>query len=484
MFIALGNEKERVHISDSKKDTDYYCPICGESLIIRKGTINAHCFAHKKNSNCSEKDGWHYDMSDWHYNWQNQFPIKNQECVFESNNKIHRADVYINKTVFEFQHSPISESEFDDRNSFYNELGFHVIWIFDVRDKMIEHIRDVAKHSYRVFSWKYPIRFLEKSINLRGKITIFLQIDDSIWDRQSNYKSILNFQELEIYPNLIKIEDLISGLSEFISNDYYSDFEILDKFLKLNYENKEWYSYKLKPEPEFLSDYLYHSHFYDLDDKYDNGYCPKYKKDIVLGEECHGCYNYIPKYNGCNYRFREFPINIVKYFYDIKHDDEGRIVSIDCLTDSGRKIFEIPQIPSNIRSIKSFIDLNPNIRIARFRNIETGKLVQLNENNINALKKNNKCYGKLCYGNKAANQVYEIYNWNRPIWLLRWFKDADDQIIRTRYSNDNVTLDNIMYNNISISGRCQKCGKMIVLQGENGKEFVGCVDYAKCDYVI
>lgn len=439
MFIALNKEKKRIHISDSEKGKDYYCPICEKSLSIRKGTVNAPHFAHKKNSNCTEKDGWHYDMSDWHYYWQNQFPIEAQEYIFKHNNKIHRADVYIDKIVFEFQHSPISESEFDDRNNFYNDLGFHVVWIFDVRDKIIEHIRDAANNSYRVFSWKYPIKFLEKSIELKDKVTIFLQIDDSIWDRQMNYREILDFQNLDIRPNIIKIEDFIVGFSEFISKDYYSDFEILDRIIKFSYKNRTWYNYKLKPNVELLCDYLsYENYIQSGYYNYEYGYCPKYMKDIRLSDECHGCYNFISKYNGCNYRFKDFPINDVKYFYNIKRNDEGRIIFIDCLVNNERKRFNMYQMPSNIRSIKSFINTNPNMRVARFKNVNNDYVIQLGLNEINQLMNNNKCYGKLCqYNKKVSLKEYQIYNWNKPVWLLIWFKNKDDLIKKTTISNTN-----------------------------------------------
>ena len=89
MFVALNKDKRRVHISSALDNEKYYCPICGEELRTRQGTTNAHHFAHKNNSNCLERDGWHYDMSDWHYDWQNQFPVDNQEIVFTKNNKTH-----------------------------------------------------------------------------------------------------------------------------------------------------------------------------------------------------------------------------------------------------------------------------------------------------------------------------------------------------------------------------------------------------------
>ena len=39
------------------------------------------------------------------------------------------------KVVYEFQHSPLSPEELDDRNAFYNSLGYKVIWIFDLFDQ-------------------------------------------------------------------------------------------------------------------------------------------------------------------------------------------------------------------------------------------------------------------------------------------------------------------------------------------------------------
>ena len=60
-----------------------------------------------------------------------------QEIVKTKDEQKHRADVLIEseKVVFEFQHSPLSPDEFEDRNSFYNSLGYKVIWVFDVEEQ-------------------------------------------------------------------------------------------------------------------------------------------------------------------------------------------------------------------------------------------------------------------------------------------------------------------------------------------------------------
>ena len=257
MFVALNKDKRRVHISSTLDNEKYYCPICGEELRTRQGTTNAHHFAHKNNSNCLERDGWHYDMSDWHYDWQNQFPVDNQEIVFTKNNKTHRADVFINNTVIEFQHSPITEAEFNDRNDFYKSLGHKVIWIFDVIDRDIEYLND-SNNDERLISWKNPIRFLKKLDCNDSSLDVFLQMKEGIWYRQPNYKDIKDFQQLDIEGNIIKISDnQFDGLSTFISDDFYSDIEIIDTYYNLKLQNKKKYAYKHNVNIHKLSDEIY-----------------------------------------------------------------------------------------------------------------------------------------------------------------------------------------------------------------------------------
>ena len=102
-LLSLADGK-RVHIDDANKTEKYYCPSCKSELILKRGEERIHHFAHRKCDEC--KDSWHYDMTDWHYQWQNRFPPECQEVVKNHNGETHRADVLIEefKTVFEFQH--------------------------------------------------------------------------------------------------------------------------------------------------------------------------------------------------------------------------------------------------------------------------------------------------------------------------------------------------------------------------------------------
>jgi competence CoiA-like predicted nuclease len=136
MFTALTKDNKRISIEEAISGETYYCPVCGNPVAVKAANSNnvrTH-FAHKRNSLCF--DDWKHDMSDWHFEWQSKFPIESREVVVEKDGVVHRADILINDTVIEFQHSPISGEEFESRNRFYKNCGYRVVWLFDATDKM------------------------------------------------------------------------------------------------------------------------------------------------------------------------------------------------------------------------------------------------------------------------------------------------------------------------------------------------------------
>lgn len=136
MFTALTMDNVKISIEDALPGENYLCPVCGNSVMVKaisSDHIRTH-FAHKRNVFCL--DNWKHDMSDWHFEWQSKFPIENREVVVKNAGVIHRADVLINNTVIEFQHSPLSGEEFEARNNFYKNCGYSVVWLFDVADRM------------------------------------------------------------------------------------------------------------------------------------------------------------------------------------------------------------------------------------------------------------------------------------------------------------------------------------------------------------
>lgn len=194
MLVAISEEGHRIDANKAIKREKCYSPICRGLVVLKKGEINVAHFAHK-NRGCI--DNWNYDMSEWHKEKQNYFDIQYQEVVVESNDIKHRADILKDGVVIEFQHSPISASEFNDRNDFYTSCGYKVAWIFDVTDHINneELFWNEYSTSKNVMKWKRPMRILKEINNLRisSNISIWLNWDYQHIDENSDYIYRINW---------------------------------------------------------------------------------------------------------------------------------------------------------------------------------------------------------------------------------------------------------------------------------------------------
>ncbi len=159
MFFAIDESGHRVEASAANRETQYCCPVCNSPVILRSGLQNADHFAHTAKE-CA--DSWHYDMSEWHVEMQSFFPVDAREVVEKSNGSIHRADILIGNTVIEMQHSAITAEEFNDRNEFFQGLGYRVAWVFDVRDKWESgQIQYLDEDTTTKLKWSHPMRVFE-----------------------------------------------------------------------------------------------------------------------------------------------------------------------------------------------------------------------------------------------------------------------------------------------------------------------------------
>lgn len=178
LTFALDPYDNRTHIDETQSRLDYFCPYCGAPLITKKGEVRRHHFSHK--SGCACTDSWdrEYDMSDWHFLWQARFPKTNKEIRLSLGKTCHRADVVIGRTVIEFQKSPLRQQSFNDRNVFYHDLGYKVVWLFDLREPFdAGQIREDAGES-GVFVWDNPKRAFNAYDLDAGNIDLFFQLKD------------------------------------------------------------------------------------------------------------------------------------------------------------------------------------------------------------------------------------------------------------------------------------------------------------------
>lgn len=214
MLFANDYHDMRVHIDDTQSNAEYFCPYCGAPLTCKKGDIRHHHFAHKQNHLCM--DTWErehtYDISDWHNEWQSRFPKVNQEIKLSLGSTIHRADVLTGRTVIEFQHSIMPVQAFDDRNNFYFNLGYKVIWLFDISNSVIEgKVSSKRNKDGLTFTWQNPKKAFNSYDVKTGCIDLFFQISDS---NENCIVRVLDVSE--------------KGFEEFYTSDYMTKEAFLD----------------------------------------------------------------------------------------------------------------------------------------------------------------------------------------------------------------------------------------------------------------
>lgn len=172
MFFGMNERGARIAIENAESDKEYFCPICGGELVQKHGSARIDHFAHKSGIDC---DDWSHDMSEWHRFWQGLFPEEMREVVIEHDGVKHRADAKLFDTIVEFQNSPISCAEFDERNQFYVDAGFKVIWLFNYIEeyhagKMSD---DLKENSFR---WKWAPHTFEHFNPKNRKVQVFFQL--------------------------------------------------------------------------------------------------------------------------------------------------------------------------------------------------------------------------------------------------------------------------------------------------------------------
>lgn len=280
MFNAINEKGIKVNISNASKLEKYYCPICGSELIIKKGEINTHHFSHIKYANC---DAWYNDMSLWHQKWQSMFDIENQEVIITKRGVSHIADVMIDNTILEFQHSSISKKEFNERNEFYLKTAKKVIWVIDCYGKEIEYtnIRNIHKDSIKwirlnstsrimaehYFYWKYRKRvFFDENILRNRRIEIYLHYNDDLIikiEQLSYYKYFIgNAMDMFTFLKSLKINlnhelyynNFFEGYVEYYGRLY--NCNEIKKWIHDDCKNSKELKYMAKKTKELLRQYL------------------------------------------------------------------------------------------------------------------------------------------------------------------------------------------------------------------------------------
>ena len=199
MLKALDSNNEIVYIDEATPNEQYFCQICNQLLMQRRGQIKAHHFAHYSPSGkhadyvpCSDK--WHYDVSKWCIDWKKRFERKYIEKVIQRGYEKHLADVLIGNVIVIFQQNSISLEEFNERNKFFIETGNMVVWVFDLTEELKNKRIIYYEQRNKRYEWSY-VKKLFRNFNLNNdNVTIYIQTsedDKKVLERVT--KSEFNF---------------------------------------------------------------------------------------------------------------------------------------------------------------------------------------------------------------------------------------------------------------------------------------------------
>lgn len=128
MRFAKNENGQKIEVEYSGQRAICFC--CQSEVIGRDGPFRIKHWYHKNIKDC---DSWHEPITQWHIDWQNQYPQECQEVemIDSKDGTRHRADVRLNNgIVIEVQNSSINVQEIEQREKFYNTNG-RLIWVLN-----------------------------------------------------------------------------------------------------------------------------------------------------------------------------------------------------------------------------------------------------------------------------------------------------------------------------------------------------------------
>lgn len=143
MFVALSDGGNRVIAWEVEKGSSaFHCPHCEDQVILRKGNVYVHHFAHKPGSKCPNagESMQHMKIK------QSVFlslrgQIGSTKCAMERRLEAVRPDVSLRisgtPVAVEIQLSSITETEINRRLLRYSDMGIYCLWVM-ARDDIVD----------------------------------------------------------------------------------------------------------------------------------------------------------------------------------------------------------------------------------------------------------------------------------------------------------------------------------------------------------
>lgn len=164
------------------------------------------------------RDQYHFAESKWHREWEDRVSsfCKNEYYIKNPNSsKYKRTDAFCesHKLCIEFQHSYIA-NDFNERNKFYSQLGYKVIWLYDltkhegkVVEDIVELVEDNACGFFRIAEEDKDLKDYPVFIEVKGgrifKVEKLLRKEIE-GDKQSTIRFFNLSTTFENYENFVE----------------------------------------------------------------------------------------------------------------------------------------------------------------------------------------------------------------------------------------------------------------------------------------
>jgi len=239
-FADMARKKD-----DRGIDIGYKCKNCDAEMILKKGKVKNHHFAHKVKENCIEgkkESKEHYEMK---YHLRDLFGenIEMEKIIMDGDTR-HIADVVCNNVVFEVQFSPMPFDEFKKRTLGFSKNGYKVVWIFHKKKygqmgKKKYSYWKIKELLFFMYCWEIPIFIYDGNkdkifeydnlvfVNSKGGQKFRNSLDTYILGIKK--REVLKWREREIYSADELIEMAIIGSS---TDEFGDEISIKSEFRK------------------------------------------------------------------------------------------------------------------------------------------------------------------------------------------------------------------------------------------------------------
>lgn len=224
MRVSLGYPYKKETLQYLREKEEFFCPMCGEKVILKLGERKIFHFAHKSKKACS---GEYENETQYHmegklklFHWLKRQKV---EAVLEYYDKEirQRPDIvfYANgqKYALEYQCSPLSEEIFRKRTESYLQNNYIPLWILG-EDRL------QLKQGSAVSLSNFHYLFLRETTDHQIYLPFFTPEDD----RFDLFSSIYPYTAKYAHIQKLEISSQQANLSSIIQpkiNDYVNGFE-------------------------------------------------------------------------------------------------------------------------------------------------------------------------------------------------------------------------------------------------------------------